>query len=106
MSQKTNRRRQYTASQKVAILRSHLLEGRPVSDVCDEHGINPKLFFRWQKEFFESGHLVFERRGADPAARRAEKRVEVLERKIRQKDEVLGEVMAEYVAVKKTLGGV
>lgn len=61
---------------------------------------------RWQKEFFEGGHVVFERRGADPAARQAEQKIERLERKLREKDEVLGELMAEYVAVKKTLGGV
>lgn len=106
MSPKTSPRRQHTAAEKVSILRSHLLEGRPVSDVCDEHGINPTLFYRWQKELFEGGHAVFERRGAEPAARQAEKKIEVLERKLRQKDEVLGELMAEYVAVKKTLGGV
>jgi transposase len=106
MSPKTSQRRQHSAAEKVAILRSHLLEGRPVSDVCDEHGINPTLFYRWQKELFEGGHAVFERRGGEPAMRQAEKRIEVLERKLRQKDEVLGEVMAEYVAVKKTLGGV
>ena len=49
---------------------------------------------------------MFERRGTEPAARKAEKKIETLERKLRQKDEVLGEVMAEYIAVKKTLGGV
>ena len=106
MSRSTSPRRQHTAPQKISILRKHLLEGHPVSEVCDEHGINPTLFYRWQKELFESGHVVFERRGAEPAARQAEKKIETLERKLRQKDEVLGEVMAEYIAVKKTLGGV
>jgi transposase len=97
-------RRQYTAAKKVGILREHLLEGRPVSDVCDEHSINPTLFYRWQKEFFEGGHLAFERGGTDPAARQAERRIDKLERKLQQKDSVLAELMAEYVAVKKTLG--
>ena len=97
-------RRQYTAAKKVAILREHLLEGRPVSDVCDEHGLNPTVFYRWQKEFFEGGHLAFGRRGSDPAARQAEKKIDKLERKLQQKDSVLAELMAEYVAVKKTLG--
>ncbi|NOZ57416.1 MAG: transposase [Calditrichaeota bacterium] len=97
-------RRQYTAAQKVAILREHLLEGRPVSDICDKHDLNPTVFYRWQKQFFESGHLVFEHGGSDPAARTAERKIDKLERKLRQKDMVLGELMAEYVAVKKTLG--
>ena len=100
----SNPRRQYTAAQKVAILREHLLEGRPVSDVCDEHGLNPNVFYRWQKEFFEGGHVVFERRGSDPAARKAEKKIGRLERKLQQKDSVLAELMAECVSVKKRLG--
>ena len=99
-----SKRRQYSAEQKVAILREHLLEGRPISDVCDEHGLNPTVFYRWQKEFFEGGHVVFERRRSDPAARRAEKKIRKLEGKLQQKDTVLAELMAEYVSVKKTLG--
>lgn len=97
-------RRQYSAAQKVAILREHLLEGRPVSDVCDEYVINPTLFYRWQKEFFEGGHLVFERKGSDPAARKSEKTIDRLERKLQEKDSVLAELMAEYVSVKKKFG--
>jgi len=104
VSQKTSQRRQHTAAEKVSILRSHLREGRPVSDVCDEHGINPTLLYQCQKELFEGGHTVFERRGADPAARQSERRIETLERKLRQKDEVLGERMAEYAAGRKRLG--
>lgn len=97
-------RRQYTAAQKVAILREHLLEGRPVSDVCDQYGINPTMFYRWQKQLFEGGHVAFERQHGDPAARKAEKKIAKLESKLQQKDSVLAELMAEYVAVKKTLG--
>ena len=104
MSSKPRQRRQYTASQKIAILREHLLEGRPISDVCDAHGLAPTVFYRWQKDLFESGHTVFERRGSDPAARTAERKIDKLERKLQQKDMVLAELMAEYVAVKKTLG--
>ncbi len=104
MSSKSKKRRQYAASEKVAILREHLLEGHPVSDVCDTHGLNPNLFYRWQKEFFEGGHTVFECRGSDPAARKAEKKIAKLEAKLQQKDSVLAELMAEYVSVKKKLG--
>jgi hypothetical protein len=36
------------------------LEKTPVSDLCDDLGIGPNLFYRWQKEFFENGHSAFE----------------------------------------------
>jgi len=27
----------------------------PISDLCDELGLQPTVFYRWQKEFFENG---------------------------------------------------
>jgi transposase len=48
-------RKHYTPEEKVAILRQHLVEGVPISDLCDERGLQPTVFYRWQKEFFENG---------------------------------------------------
>ncbi len=48
-------RKHYTAEEKVAILRRHLLEKEPISTLCDELGLQPTVFYRWQKEFFENG---------------------------------------------------
>ncbi|MFB3891090.1 MAG: transposase [Phycisphaerae bacterium] len=42
-------RRRFTAQEKVAVLREHLVEKVPVSAVCDKHGLNPTVFYRWQK---------------------------------------------------------
>lgn len=50
-----NGRRKFSGDEKMVILRRHLVEKRPVSDVCDQAGINPTLFYRWQKELFENG---------------------------------------------------
>src|SRR4051812_48569670 len=56
-------RKHYTAEEKVAILRRHLLEQEPVSKLCDELGLQPTVFYRWQKEFFENGAAAFEVKG-------------------------------------------
>jgi transposase len=53
-------RKHYTPEEKVAILRRHLVEGVPISDLCDERGHQPTVFYRWQKEFFENGAAVFQ----------------------------------------------
>ena len=50
-------RRNYTAEQKVAILKEHLVEGKPLSDLCDAYDLHPTVFYRWQREFFEKGAL-------------------------------------------------
>ena len=35
------KRKQYTPQEKVAILRQHLMDNIPVSDLCDEHDLHP-----------------------------------------------------------------
>lgn len=96
-------RKHYTGEEKVAILRRHLLEQEPVSKLCDELGLQPTVFYRWQKEFFENGAAAFQTTGR--ANHQAEQqRIEYLEKKIRRKDEVLAELMGEHIALKKSLG--
>ena len=98
-------RKHYTAEEKVAILRRHLLDKVPVSDLCEELSLQPTVFYRWQKEFFENGAAAFQK--PERPRRQAEekqKRIEFLEKKVQTKDEVLAELMAEHIALKKSLG--
>ena len=53
-------RKHYTAEEKVAIPRRHLLDQVPVSELCEENGLQPTVFYRWQKEFFENGAAAFQ----------------------------------------------
>ena len=97
-------RRKFTPQEKVAILRQHLLEGKPVSDDCDPHGLNPSLFYRWQKEFFENGATAFEktdRRTAEVQQRRTAE----LEARLKKKDNVIAEIMEDLINEKKPGGG-
>jgi transposase-like protein len=55
-------RKHYTAEEKVTVLRCHLLDKVPVSDLCEELSLNPTVFYRWQKEFFENGAAAFQAR--------------------------------------------
>ena len=55
-------RKHYSPEEKVAILRRHLLEKEPISKLCDERGLQPTVFYRWQKEFFENGAAAFEQK--------------------------------------------
>jgi len=97
------KRRSFSAEDKVRILRRHLVEKVPVSDLCDEQGLHPTLFYKWQKEFFENGAAAFER-GKDGKERRLEKENNALKVKMAHKDEVIAEIMESHVALKKSLG--
>ena len=83
-------RKNYTAEEKVAILRRHLLEQEPISKLCDEVGLQPTVFYRWPKEFFENGVAAFQTK-ARPNHQAEQERIEYLEKKIQTKDEVLAE---------------
>jgi len=105
-----NERRKFLGEDKMVILRRHLVEKRAVSDVCDEAGIKPTLFYRWQKELFEHGAAAFDRRGdgrqrlEDRQNRKLEAKVETLQKKLGNKDEVIAEIMESHVQLKKSLG--
>jgi transposase len=59
--------------------------------------------YRWQKEFFENGSAAFQQKSR-PNHQAEQERIEYLEKKIQTKDEVLAELMAEHIALKKSLG--
>ena len=99
----TKKRKQYTPEEKVAILRKHLVEKVAVSDLCEEYRLQPTVFYRWQKAFFENGAQALQRVG-DGQTAKLKGRIAELEAKLAKKNEVLGEVMEEYVALKKTNG--
>lgn len=104
--------RHFSAEAKVKILRLHLVEGKPVSDLCDEHGLNPSVFYQWQRQLFESGTRAFEPQGADRTQDcvcralsdrrrnqhqdRLEKQIAGLEARLTRKHEVLSELMEEH----------
>jgi len=99
----TRERRNYTPEEKVAILKRHLVEKVAVSDLCDELGLNPNVFYSWQRQFFENGAAAFQRSRKRQTDRKDQK-IEKLEAKLTQKNEVLSELMEEHVQLKKELG--
>jgi transposase len=97
------KRNNYTSQEKVSILKEHLLERVPVSDLCDKYSLHPTVFYRWQKEFFEKSVGAFES-PRDAHSAKLERKVKDLEDKLTRKNEVLSELMEEHVALKKSLG--
>jgi len=94
--------------QKVAILRRHLVDKVPVSDLCDEYKIQPSMLYQWQRQVMENLGAALEsgrgRNRADGARRELEEKISALESKLARKDNVIAEISAEYVQLKKELG--
>ena len=103
-----SKRRYLTPEQKVAIVREHLLDHVPVSDLCDKHQIHATQYDAWQKQLFEDGSVAFLRKANTANERRQkdaqQRRIEELESKIQNKNEVVAELLEEHVKLKKANG--
>jgi transposase len=101
----TKQRRHFAGTEKVAILKRHLLDKVPISDLCDELGLYPNQVYGWLKEFFENGHAAFDNGRKSKSVEDANHdKIERLEAKLQRKDSVLAELMEEHVLLKKSLG--
>ena len=96
-------RNNYTAEEKVAILKRHLVEKTPVSDLCDELSLRPSILYNWQKRFFENGTTAFQGGRRASAVSQESRRLIQLEAKLALKNETLAELAQEYVQLKLKL---
>lgn len=95
-------RNNYSAEQKVVIIRRHLVDQVPVSQICDEYHLQPTVFYRWQRELFENGAAAFTK--AQPTNTKLEQKIALLEKKLATKNEVVAELMEAHIKLKKELG--
>ena len=102
----TKIRKSYSPEEKVRVIRKHLAEKIPVSDLCDEYGISVNTYYNWQKTFFENGAEAFRGNGKTKIEKKAKRKIAALEEKIQRKNEVLSELMEAHIALKKSLGGI
>jgi transposase-like protein len=100
-----SKRRHVTPPERIAALKRHLLEGVPVSTICDDLGIAPTRFYGWQKELFENGHVLFENgRVAKATDNAKDEKIQQLEAKLQKKNEVMAELMEALTEEKKRAG--
>jgi transposase len=95
------RRRRYTAEQKMAVVQESAQPGMTISYVARRHGIAPSLIFGWRRRMSEGGKEAI--RADDEVVARAE--VLALQRQVRELQRVLGkktlenEILREAVKV-------
>jgi transposase-like protein len=98
-------RRHFSPEDKAAILRRHLADKIPVSDLCEEYKLQPSVFYQWQRQLLDHAARALE---PTPGSARREKqleaKVEALETRLAHKDSVIAEVTEEFVKLKKALG--
>jgi transposase len=85
------RRRRYSAHQKLAVLQEAAQPGMTISFVARRHGIAPSLIFGWRRRMSEGGKEAV--RADDEVVAKAE--VLALQKRVRELERVLGKKTLE-----------
>jgi len=94
------KRRKWTAAEKLRIVLTCMQPGVKVSEVCRQEGINPTQFYTWKKKLLGSAVQIFDER-----PKRPDMDQERLERELARMKGVVAEITAENLELKKTLSG-
>ncbi|MCL2194211.1 MAG: transposase [Treponema sp.] len=98
-----SKRKRYTAEEKIKVLRELQENGKTISQVSEEYGVHPNNVFKWRKQHLEMGVDGFKTGRKDISSKAQERKVAALEDKIKHKDEVISELAAELLSLKKEL---
>jgi len=95
------KRRRFKPEEKFKIVKEGVTKARSVSEICDEYGIHPNQFYKWQKEFFESALSGFKEssQGRTRVAENREKKR--MESDIKRMKDVITELASENIDLKK-----
>jgi transposase len=92
-----DKRRKWTAAEKLRIVMLGLEKDVDVAELCRREGINPTQFYGWKKQLLSSARRVFEDKREKRPGEDARK-----EAKIRRLEQVIAEITAENLELKKT----
>src|SRR5262245_36543562 len=98
MSKRTRRR--YTPEQKAALVRQHVVDKKPVSEICSAAQLQPSVFYKWERDLLEAAPSVFAGHRTPSREQELEAKIAALEAKVARKDAIIAEVSEEYVKLK------
>ena len=94
-------RKRYSAENKVSILREHLEKNISIADICEKYRVHPNQLYRWKKEFFENAAEIF---SSKRGRKKQDNTTIELENKIKERNEVIAELLQENLKLKKFSG--
>jgi len=101
--EETNGKKHRKAEEKYQIVKDHLISKRQVSETCDKYKIHTNNLYRWMDEFFAGALEGMKNRKTNRQKDAEARREERLKEEIRKKDQIIAEVVAENLEVKKNL---
>jgi transposase len=98
MSEKKKRRR-WTAGDKLRVVLAGLDGSVEISELCRREGINPTQYYGWKKQLLTSAAKVF----ADGRESKPSAKEQRMESELRRAKDVIAEITAENLDLKKGL---
>ena len=95
-----NGRRKWTAAEKLRIVLAGMQPNVEVSELCRREGINPTQYYGWKKQLLSSAVKVFDAPESKRSASEERKEAD-----LRRMKDVIAEITAENLDLKKTFSG-
>jgi transposase len=93
-------RRKWSAAEKLRIVLTGMQAGVEVSDLCRREGINPTQYYGWKKQLLSAAAKIF-----DVSEVKRNSSEERKEAEVRRMKDVIAEITAENLELKKGLSG-
>ncbi len=98
-------RKRLTADQKVMILRELLENNVQISQLAEKYNVHVNDIYNWKKKLFESAADIFTYKSEKQTNSAAEKKIEILEEKLKNREEAITYLVTETIELKKNLNG-
>lgn len=98
----------YTSEEKAIILREHLENKVPISELSEKYGVHPNALYTWKKNILEQAPKLLERKrkAAEQAeANRDRQRIAELEALLARREKLITELATELIEEKKRTNG-
>lgn len=94
----SKKRRRRTAEEKLRIVLAGMEAGVEISELCRREGINPTQYYGWKKQLLSSAGRIF-----NSQEEKASVKEQRLESELTRCKDVIAEITAENLGLKKTL---
>jgi len=94
------KRKRWSAAEKLRIVLGGMEPGVEISDHCRREGLNPTMYYQWKRQLLGAAERIFEKKESKPSARE-----ERLSTALTRAKDVIAEITAENLDLKKTFSG-
>jgi len=100
-------KRRYTSEEKTMILREHLENKVPISDIAERYDLHPNAIYKWKKQMFETAPDSLSGTGkrANKELLSARRRIEELEKTLAIRESLIADLVADSISMKKNFMG-